>query len=354
MDCILQPAFSFFVREFSVAAGRQIHYNKKNRQKQERTRRNKGIFMEQKIEQILTQVKRAVKGKDTIVEKVMMAMLAKGHILLEDIPGVGKTTLAMAFSRAVDLECRRVQFTPDVLPSDVIGFSIMNENRGFEYKPGAVLCNLFLADEINRTSSKTQSALLEVMEEGRVTVDGITRELKKPFTVIATQNPVGSIGTQKLPESQLDRFMICLTMGYPSSEDEMEILRGRQQANPLEAVQKAADQNDLLLFQEKAGKIFVHDAIIKYITVLAEATRNHEFLELGLSPRGSLALMAMAKARAFIMGREYCLPEDVQAVFYDVAAHRMLLNSRGRLNHIKMQEIVAKLLAATKAPRVVK
>lgn len=202
--------------------------------------------MEQRIKPIIAEVKKAVKGKDAIIETVLMAMLAQGHILLEDIPGVGKTTLALAFSRALDLECHRMQFTPDVLPSDVTGFSVMAEDRSFEYKPGAVLCNLFLADEINRTSSKTQSALLEVMEEKKVTVDGITRELERPFTVIATQNPVGSVGTQRLHESQMDRFMVCLTMGYPEKEDEIEILRGRQGTNPLDAVKRAATREELV------------------------------------------------------------------------------------------------------------
>lgn len=309
--------------------------------------------MEQRIKPIIAEVKKAVKGKDAIIETVLMAMLAQGHILLEDIPGVGKTTLALAFSRALDLECHRMQFTPDVLPSDVTGFSVMAEDRSFEYKPGAVLCNLFLADEINRTSSKTQSALLEVMEEKKVTVDGITRELERPFTVIATQNPVGSVGTQRLPESQMDRFMVCLTMGYPEKEDEIEILRGRQGTNPLDAVKRAATREELVTLQEETARVFVHDAILKYITALAGATRNHEFLELGLSPRGSLALMSMAKARAFVDGRDYCLPEDVQAVFHDVSAHRMLLNANGRLNHAVMEEITAQILASVKAPRVV-
>ncbi len=309
--------------------------------------------MEHKIESVINEVKKAVKGKDDIIEKVLMAMLAGGHILLEDIPGVGKTTLAMAFSRAFSLDCRRMQFTPDVLPSDVVGFSIMGENREFVYKPGAALCNLFLADEINRTSSKTQSALLEAMEEGRITVDGITRELPRPFTVIATQNPVGSVGTQRLPESQMDRFMVCLTMGYPREEDEIEILKGRQQENPLELVKQTADGRDLLRFQRETGQVFVHDAIFKYIAELAKATRNHDFLELGLSPRGSLALVGMAKARAFVKGREYCLPEDVRAVFYDVSAHRLLLNAKGRLNRAGMKEVTAQVLEAVKAPRVV-
>lgn len=308
--------------------------------------------MRQTIEAVIREIKKAVKGKDDIIEKVLMAMLAKGHVLLEDIPGVGKTTLAMAFSKAFALECHRMQFTPDVLPSDVIGFSVMRADHSFEYRPGAVLCNLFLADEINRTSSKTQSALLEVMEEGRVTVDGITRELPSPFVVIATQNPVGSVGTQRLPESQMDRFMVCLTMGYPKAEDEIAILRDRQRANPLAQVEQTADRQDLKRLQTAAGEVFVQDSIFEYITALAAATRKHAFLELGLSPRGSLALAGMAKARAFLKGRDYCLPEDVRAVFFDVSAHRMLLNSKGRLNHVEMKEITAQVMSSVKAPRV--
>ena len=208
----------------------------------------------QKALEIIEEVKKAVVGKNAVIGKMLMVILAQGHILLEDIPGVGKTTLALAFSKAMALDYRRMQFTPDVMPTDVTGFSVYNKSTGqLEYKPGAALCNLFLADEINRTSSKTQAALLEVMEEGRITVDGVTRETPKPYIVIATQNPVGSAGTQLLPESQMDRFMVCLTMGYPKLEDEIEILRRKQGGDPLEQVQKVVGTTEIL-FQRHVGE----------------------------------------------------------------------------------------------------
>lgn len=304
------------------------------------------------INAVLNEVKKVVKGKDDIIQKVLIAILAKGHILIEDIPGVGKTTLAMAFSRALALEHRRMQFTPDVLPTDVVGFTILNQNQQFEYKPGAILCNLFLADEINRTSSKTQSALLEVMEEGRVTVDGITREVPKPFIVIATQNPIGSIGTQMLPESQLDRFMVKLTMGYPDIQDEISILKGRQNNNPIESVEKIIEADQILMMQEQAEAIFVHDRIYEYLASLVLATRTHDLIQLGISPRGTIALTAMAKARAFVQGREFLLPEDIQAVFMDVAGHRLVLSPKARISHVTLEQILIDIMRQVPAPKV--
>lgn len=304
------------------------------------------------INAVLNEVKKVVKGKDDIIQKVLIAILAKGHILIEDIPGVGKTTLAMAFSRALALEHKRMQFTPDVLPTDVVGFTILNQNQQFEYKPGAILCNLFLADEINRTSSKTQSALLEVMEEGRVTVDGITREVPKPFIVIATQNPIGSIGTQMLPESQLDRFMVKLTMGYPDIQDEISILKGRQNNNPIESVEKIIEADQILMMQEQAEAIFVHDRIYEYLASLVLATRTHDLIQLGISPRGTIALTAMAKARAFVQGREFLLPEDIQAVFMDVAGHRLVLSPKARISHVTLEQILIDIMRQVPAPKV--
>lgn len=305
-----------------------------------------------KIEAIINEIKKVVMGKDHIIEKVLTAVLAKGHILIEDIPGVGKTTLALAFSRAMALEHHRMQFTPDVLPTDVVGFTILNKENEFEYKPGAVLCNLFLADEINRTSSKTQSALLEVMEEGRITVDGVTREVPKPFTVIATQNPIGSIGTQMLPESQLDRFMIKLTMGYPDVQNEINILKGRQKTDPITSVNQAAGIEDITNMQEEAEETFIHDVIYQYIAALITATRNHPLIQLGVSPRGALALTAMAKTRAYIKGRDYTLPEDVGAVFYDVAGHRIVLSPKARVNHVSSENILADIIKQVPSPRL--
>lgn len=304
------------------------------------------------VSTVLNEVKKVVKGKDDIIQKVLIAILAKGHILIEDIPGVGKTTLAMAFSKALALEHRRMQFTPDVLPTDVVGFTILNQKQQFEYKPGAILCNLFLADEINRTSSKTQSALLEVMEEGRVTVDGITREVPKPFIVIATQNPIGSIGTQMLPESQLDRFMVKLTMGYPDIQDEISILKGKQNNNPIESVQKIIEAEQILIMQEQAEAVFVHDRIYEYLASLVLATRTHDFIQLGMSPRGTIALTAMAKARAFVQGREFLLPEDIKAVFTDVAGHRLVLSPKARISHVTLEQILIDIMRQVPAPKV--
>lgn len=282
----------------------------------------------EKAARIIEEVKRAVIGKDECVYKVMMAMLAGGHILLEDIPGVGKTTMALAFSKACALRQNRVQFTPDVLPSDITGFSVYRKETGtFRYQEGAAMCNLLLADEINRTSPKTQSALLEVMEEGNVTVDGVTREVPKPFMVIATQNPIGSAGTQMLPESQLDRFMICMSMGYPDQENEIAILKGRGEGNPLDRIFPVIRAEELVMMQKEVEQIFIHDRIYEYLAELAAETRRHPMLELGISPRGTLALAKMARASAYLNGRTYVTPADVEGIFKDVAIHRMRLNS---------------------------
>ncbi len=300
---------------------------------------------------IIKEVKKAVIGKDDIITKTLMAILSRGHILLEDIPGVGKTTLAMAFSKATQLTWKRTQFTPDTLPSDITGFSMYNRNTGTsEYMPGAAFCNLYLADEINRTSSKTQSALLEVMEEGRITVDGVTREVPKPYTVIATQNPIGSAGTQLLPESQLDRFLIRLTMGYPSPEHEMEILRRREQGNPLESVRPAAGTKELLAMQELVERVYICDEIYQYILSLSLATRENDLIRLGLSPRGSLALCSMSRAAAWLQGRDYVVPGDVSFIFRDVAAHRIVPSSKARLAGMQAGEILSGILEQTPVP----
>ena len=230
--------------------------------------------------QVIDEVEKAVVGKRKILEKIMTAILAGGHILIEDIPGTGKTTMALAFSRAMRLKETRVQFTPDVLPADLTGFTIYQKETGqFVYQPGAVMCNILLADEINRTSPKTQSALLEVMEEKQVTVDGVTRQTGDPFIVIATENPVGSAGTQLLPESQLDRFMICVKMGYPSVEEEIEILRRVQSGEAVENIFPILERTVLLLLQKEVREVFVHERIYRYIAELAKATRENEWTE---------------------------------------------------------------------------
>lgn len=305
---------------------------------------------------IMNEVRKCVVGKDEVIRRALMVVLAQGHILLEDIPGVGKTTLALAFSRAMSLDYRRMQFTPDVMPSDVTGFSVYDRATGeLVYKPGAVLCNLFLADEINRTSSKTQSALLEVMEEGKVTVDGVTHPTPKPFLVIATQNPVGSAGTQLLPESQLDRFMVRLSMGYPGLQDEIEILRRRQgDDDPLEAVRPAAGIQEVLSMQSQTASVYLADDICAYIARLTAATRSDGKIRLGASPRGSIALARMAQAAAYLDGRDYTVPADVQDVFADVIGHRILLSTQAGLAGEHTKDVLGRILRETPAPSVLR
>ena len=300
---------------------------------------------------VLSQVRRAVVGKDEVLARVLLAILAGGHILLEDIPGVGKTTMALAFSKALGLDYNRVQFTPDVMPSDITGFTLYNKEAGrMEYQPGAVLCNLFLADELNRATSRTQSALLEAMEEGQVTVDGVSHPVPRPFLVIATQNPAGASGTQPLPDSQMDRFMVRLSLGYPAPADEMDMVRRRQGGNPLDSVEQVVDREGLLALREKAGAVYLSDEVLDYIVRLVGATREHPMILQGASPRATLALAAMAKAAALVRGRDYVNPEDVELVFPDVVPHRLLLSPRAEGD--KSFDPAAELLAKVPAPRI--
>ena len=300
---------------------------------------------------VMEEVKKVIVGKDECVEKIMTGILAQGHILIEDIPGVGKTTFALAFAKAMNLKQNRVQFTPDVLPTDITGFTTYNKRTdSFAYQPGAAMCNLLLADEINRTSPKTQSALLEVMEEGNVTVDGVTREVPTPFIVIATENPIGSAGTQMLPESQLDRFIICISMGYPDMQDEINIIKDRRQENPLDNVDPAIKAQELVNMQKEASEIFVHDEVYKYIVRLVTATRKSEMLDLGISPRGTLALSKMVQARAYLQKRDYVIPEDVAAVFPDVAVHRVRRSAKAKLNHKSEADVLSQILKDTPKP----
>lgn len=306
-----------------------------------------------KTEAMINEIEKVIIGKREVIEQVLMTILAKGHVLLEDIPGVGKTTLALSFAKVMGVDYHRIQFTPDVTPSDVVGFSLYDRQSGeFQYKPGAVMCNLLLADEINRTSSKTQAALLEVMEEGRVTVDGETHEVPQPFVVLATENPVGSSGTQMLPESQLDRFMVSLSMGYPDHQSLVELLRDRQKVNPLELARTVITREEVLKLQSEVQDVYVADEVLDYIAKLAEATREHEMIVLGLSPRGTLALCRMAKAAAYMSARDYVIPKDVQTVFKDVAAHRMVLDSRARYQEKSAREILDEILAEVPQPKV--
>ena len=308
--------------------------------------------MDNRVLAVKNEVKRAIIGKDDVIDKVMTAIIAGGHILLEDIPGVGKTTMALAFSKAMGMHFKRVQFTPDVVPSDITGFTMYDKTSGeFKYTPGAVITNFLLADEINRTSSKTQSALLEVMQEGKVTVDGKTYKLPEPFTVIATQNPIGTAGTQMLPESQLDRFMIQLSIGYPAPEDQARILKDRSLQDPLGTVRTVVSSSDILQMKAQAKMMFVDDKIYAYISGLAEATRNHEFIKLGLSPRGALALCDMAKADAYIKGQDFVAPENIQAMFKDVCAHRIVLQPKAQLTGTTKENILDEIITSHKAAK---
>lgn len=300
---------------------------------------------------VIDEIEKVVKGKRDVITKVYAAILAGGHILLDDIPGVGKTTLAMAFAKTLDMKYNRVQFTPDVLPSDIMGFSMYNAKTGdFEYREGAAFCNLFLADEINRTSPKSQSALLEIMEEKRVTVDAVTRQLPEPFTVIATQNPIGSSGTQMLPESQLDRFMIRLSMGYPSHEAAVQILKG-QEFTPINTVRMMVTRDELVELQARAQCLKVHDSIFDYIVTLIEKTRESEYFSMGASPRGANALLRMSRAMALLSGREYVVPEDIASVFAAVLGHRIKLSSRARANGFTVDTALEEVRKSVKLPR---
>lgn len=308
--------------------------------------------MNESIRQIHTEIEKVVRGKDTTIDMVLCAMLAGGHILLEDIPGVGKTTLAVALSRSISLSYKRMQFTPDVLPSDILGFTLYDNKTGeFTYRPGCIFTNLFLADEINRTSPKTQSALLEVMEEHKVSVEGVTRPLPDPFFVIATQNPIGAAGTQKLPDSQLDRFFVRLSLGYPDHASATDILRGHSM-DQIGQVQPVCTAEHFMEMQKQVAEVFCRDELLDYIVQLIEATRDNEFLSLGISPRGSLALLKMAKSHAFMEERDYVTPEDIHAVFHSVANHRMQLSTGARAAGKTELDVTEQILSEIPIPRL--
>lgn len=307
--------------------------------------------MNQEAAQIINEIKKVIIGKDEIITKSLMAILSGGHILLEDVPGVGKTTLALAFSKAMGIDYRRVQFTSDMVPSDIVGFSVYDKAAGeLVYKPGSVMCNLLLADEINRTSSKTQSALLEVMEERQVTIDGVTHPVPDPFVVIATQNPVGSAGTQLLPQAQLDRFMIRLTMGRPDFESLVDILTDRRAVNPLDSVEVVTDGEAVKKMQSLVSQIEVDRSIAEYIARLTDATHAHPSVLMGISPRGSLGVMHMAQSCAFINGRDYVIPEDVAEVLSDVCSHRLILQAKSKMSHETPQNVIREVLNSVPTP----
>lgn len=312
--------------------------------------------IQEKIDILQKEVSTVIKGKDEVIRKVIMAILASGHVLLEDVPGLGKTTLAKAFSKALGFANKRIQFTPDTMPSDIVGMSIYNEQtNAFEYVEGAAVnCNLLLGDEINRTSSKTQSALLEAMAEGCVTVDGVTHQLLEPFVVMATQNPVTSGGTQALPDSQLDRFMICLSMGYPDAESQLAILKNVSDRDLIEKVQPVMTIEDVKQAKSYVKNMQVKDEILRYIICLCEKTREHEHVELGISPRVVGALAEMAKSFALCEGRTYVVPDDVLAIFPDVCAHRLILNTKARRENVTAYEILEEIAQQTEKPKLLR
>ena len=304
-------------------------------------------------QKIMNQVRKVVVGKDNVLLWVLAAILAKGHILLEDIPGVGKTTMALSFSKVLNLEYSRVQFTPDVLPSDVTGYSIPDQRTGeMVYQKGAVICNLFLADELNRATSRTQSALLEAMEEGQVTVDGVSHHLPEPFVVIATQNPTGAAGTQLLPDSQMDRFTIRLSLGYPSPKDEISMVLNRQDGNPLHKLSALMTRENLVAIQNEVENTYIKDSVVKYIVDLITATRNNEDILRGASPRATLAVTAMAKAVAQLRGRDYVLPSDVREVFIWTIAHRLVLSPKAEGQGKTAEQILTEIISQVPAPRI--
>ena len=304
-------------------------------------------------QQIMNQVRKVVVGKDNVLLWVLAAILAKGHILLEDVPGVGKTTMALAYSKVLSLEYSRVQFTPDVLPSDVTGYSIPDQRTGeMVYQKGAVICNLFLADELNRATSRTQSALLEAMEEGQVTVDGISHPLPKPFVVIATQNPTGAAGTQLLPDSQMDRFTVRLSLGYPSPKDEIAMILNRQDGNPLHKLSALMTRDNLVAMQNEVENTYIKDSVVKYVVDLIVATRNNEDILRGASPRATLAVTSMAKAVAQLRGRDYVLPNDVREVFTWTIAHRLILSPKAEGQRKTPEQILLEIISQVPAPRM--
>lgn len=306
------------------------------------------------IQKIIAELRKAIQGKDQVLIWILMTILADGNVLLEDIPGVGKTTIALAFSRALGLDYGRVQFNPDVLPSDITGYSVYDKQSGkMIYQKGAILCNLFLADELNRATSRTQSALLEAMEEGQVTVDGVTHALPRPFTVIATQNPTGAAGTQLLPDSQMDRFTVRLSVGYPKAKDELDMVLVRQGGvNPLDKVNRVVTREELVAMQEAVSRIYIKDTVVNYVVSLVGLTRQHAHILRGASPRATLAVVDMAKATAFMNGRDYVLPEDVQTVFAGTVAHRLLLSADAQAQNLREEQLLTGLLSQVSPPGV--
>ena len=302
----------------------------------------------QLLARLTDNIGQAIVGKQGLVHLMLIALLSKGHVLIEDVPGVGKTSLVLAMARSVGCSFNRIQFTPDVTPSDVVGFSVFNRRtEDFSYKQGAVFCQFLLADEINRTSAKTQSSLLEVMGERQVTVDSVTYPLPAPFMVFATQNPVEYVGTYPLPEAQMDRFFLRLRVGYPDTQEEMAILNLHRQENPAAQLTPIADPAEILRLQELAGQVHMSSEVAGYIVTLCQQTRRHPHLQLGASPRGSISLSQAARAHALLQNRDYVTPEDVQRMAVPVLAHRLQLTQEAKFRNIRQETVVSDIVKST-------
>jgi MoxR-like ATPase len=302
-------------------------------------------------QRIIDNVEKVIIGKLDEIQLTLIALLCQGHVLIDDVPGVGKTMLAKAMARSLGCSFKRIQFTPDMLPSDVTGVSIYDQSTGqFEFRPGPVMANIVLTDEINRATPKTQSALLEAMEEHQVTVDGVTHHLDKPFMVLATQNPIEYEGTFPLPEAQLDRFLMRVSLGYPSPSDEIRILEAQQYVHPIETTEQVVDASELVAVQERIKDVYVHDAIKEYIVSLVGATRSHPDVYLGSSPRGSLAIYRTCQARSALLGREYVIPDDVKALAAPTLGHRLIVNPAARIKEVDPRTVIKEVLQAVEAP----
>lgn len=311
------------------------------------------MSMNSKVEKIIENIEKVIIGKREAVELVIIALLAEGHVLIEDVPGVGKTSLVKALAKSINASFKRIQFTPDLVPSDVVGVTVYNQQkREFEFKPGPIMSNIVLADEINRTSPKTQSSLLEAMEEKQITVDGVTYPLPKPFMVLATQNPIEYEGTFKLPEAQLDRFMIKIEIGYPSEAEELEILANFEEKNLLEELKPVVNAEEVIKMQEEVKKVYVEDIVRNYIVNLVSSTRKSKAIRLGASPRATLNLMRSAQARAYCQGRDYVLPDDVKALAVPVLSHRIILRNEERFEGLDERMFIKNIVDTTKVPVV--
>ena len=306
---------------------------------------------QKKILDAIAEMEKVIVGKHREMILLMTAMLSGSHVLIEDVPGTGKTSLAATMSRVMGMQFNRAQFTPDIMASDITGFNIYNRQKeSFEFRSGLVMCNLLLADEINRASPKTQSALLEAMEENKVTVDGVTYPMPEPFMVIATQNPTGYVGTYPLPEAQLDRFAFKLNMGYPSPQEEVEILRARRGQNPMDTASQMLCAEDIMEAKKKVAEVKVEESLYTYIVSLISATRRHKSLSLGASPRASVALMRLSQAYAFLRGRDYVLPDDIAALYRTAVAHRVILTQEAKLNHLSVDSILDEIFRSVEVP----